>query len=59
MKSMSSGFRTARGAGRDDAVRDRCYEERIVTDAPGGARFAEKTVIVDSRRIDTLLSIPL
>src|SRR5262249_37764121 len=35
-----------------------CYEDRIV-DTPDGARFAEKTVILDSRRIDTLLAIPL
>jgi anthranilate 1,2-dioxygenase small subunit len=34
------------------------YEERIVF--PGGLpRFAEKTVIIDSRQIDTLLAIPL
>jgi 3-phenylpropionate/cinnamic acid dioxygenase small subunit len=36
-----------------------CYEDRIVLDAPGGARFAEKTVLLDSRQIDTLLAIPL
>jgi len=35
------------------------YEDRIVFDAPDGARFAEKTVILDSRQIDTLLAIPL
>ncbi len=34
------------------------YEDRIV-DGPDGALFAEKTVILDSRHIDTLLAIPL
>ena len=36
-----------------------CYEDRVVLDASGGAHFAEKTVILDSRQIDTLLAIPL
>jgi len=36
-----------------------CYEDRVVLTAPDGARFAEKTVILDSRQIDTLLAIPL
>ncbi len=35
------------------------YEDRIVLDGPDGPRFAEKTVIIDSRQIDTLLAIPL
>jgi anthranilate 1,2-dioxygenase small subunit/terephthalate 1,2-dioxygenase oxygenase component beta subunit len=35
-----------------------CYEDRIV-DGLDGAYFAEKTVILDSRQIDTLLAIPL
>ena len=35
-----------------------CYEDRIVLD-DAGAHFAEKTVILDSRVIDTLLAIPL
>jgi 3-phenylpropionate/cinnamic acid dioxygenase small subunit len=35
------------------------YEDRVVLDAADGARFAEKTVILDSRQIDTLLAIPL
>jgi anthranilate 1,2-dioxygenase small subunit/terephthalate 1,2-dioxygenase oxygenase component beta subunit len=34
------------------------YEDRIAV-APDGLRFAEKTVILDSRQIDTLLAIPL
>jgi len=34
------------------------YEDRIVLDR-GEARFAEKTVIIDSRQVDTLLAIPL
>jgi anthranilate 1,2-dioxygenase small subunit/terephthalate 1,2-dioxygenase oxygenase component beta subunit len=36
-----------------------CYEDRVVLDRPDGARFAEKTVIIDSRQIDTLLALPL
>jgi 3-phenylpropionate/cinnamic acid dioxygenase small subunit len=35
------------------------YEDRIVIDGAGEARFAEKLVILDSRQIDTLLAIPL
>jgi 3-phenylpropionate/cinnamic acid dioxygenase small subunit len=35
-----------------------CYEDCVV-DGPGGACFAEKTVILDSQQIDTLLAIPL
>jgi 3-phenylpropionate/cinnamic acid dioxygenase small subunit len=35
------------------------YDDRVVLDATDGARFAEKTVILDSRQIDTLLAIPL
>ena len=34
------------------------YRDRVVL-AAAGARFAEKTVILDSRQIDTLLAIPL
>jgi anthranilate 1,2-dioxygenase small subunit/terephthalate 1,2-dioxygenase oxygenase component beta subunit len=36
-----------------------CYEDHVVPDASDGARFAEKTVVLDSRQIDTLLAIPL
>jgi 3-phenylpropionate/cinnamic acid dioxygenase small subunit len=36
-----------------------CYEDRVVLDASGGAHFAEKTVVLDSRQVDTLLAIPL
>ena len=35
-----------------------CYEDRIIVDG-ANAHFAEKTVILDSRVIDTLLAIPL
>jgi 3-phenylpropionate/cinnamic acid dioxygenase small subunit len=35
------------------------YKDRIVFTASGGARFAEKVVILDSRQVDTLLAIPL
>jgi anthranilate 1,2-dioxygenase small subunit/terephthalate 1,2-dioxygenase oxygenase component beta subunit len=36
-----------------------CYEDRVVLDGAGAAHFAEKTVVLDSRQIDTLLAIPL
>ena len=36
-----------------------CYEDRVLHEDPGETRFAEKTVILDSRQIDTLLAIPL
>jgi 3-phenylpropionate/cinnamic acid dioxygenase small subunit len=35
------------------------YDDRIALDGPDGPRFVEKTVILDSRLIDTLLAIPL
>jgi hypothetical protein len=35
-----------------------CYEDRVVIRATD-AHFAEKTVILDSRQVDTLLAIPL
>ena len=34
------------------------YEDRVAVDV-GQALFAEKSVIIDSRQIDTLLAIPL
>jgi 3-phenylpropionate/cinnamic acid dioxygenase small subunit len=34
------------------------YRDRVVLDG-AHARFAERTVILDSRQIDTLLAIPL
>jgi anthranilate 1,2-dioxygenase small subunit len=38
----------------------RCYRERVAFDGPGGrALIAERTVILDSRQIDTLLAIPI
>jgi anthranilate 1,2-dioxygenase small subunit/terephthalate 1,2-dioxygenase oxygenase component beta subunit len=35
-----------------------CYEDRVVIGTTD-AHFAEKTVILDSRQVDTLLAIPL
>ena len=35
------------------------YEDRVLLDAGGTARFADKTVVLDSRSVDTLLAIPL
>ena len=36
-----------------------CYEDRVILNASDRALFAEKTVILDSRQVDTLLAIPL
>jgi 3-phenylpropionate/cinnamic acid dioxygenase small subunit len=36
-----------------------CYEDRVLLDGLDGAQFSEKTVILDSQQIDTLLAIPL
>jgi 3-phenylpropionate/cinnamic acid dioxygenase small subunit len=36
-----------------------CYEDRVVPGESGAAHFVEKTVVLDSRQIDTLLAIPL
>jgi 3-phenylpropionate/cinnamic acid dioxygenase small subunit len=35
------------------------YDDRIVLDGPDAPRFVEKTVVLDSRQIDTLLAIPI
>ena len=35
------------------------YDDRILLDGPDAPRFVEKTVVLDSRQIDTLLAIPL
>jgi 3-phenylpropionate/cinnamic acid dioxygenase small subunit len=35
------------------------YDDRISLDGPDGPRLVEKTVVLDSRRIDTLLAIPI
>jgi 3-phenylpropionate/cinnamic acid dioxygenase small subunit len=35
------------------------YLDRIALDGDGGPRFVEKTVVLDSRQVDTLLAIPL
>lgn len=35
------------------------YDDRMVLGGAGGAQFAEKLVVIDSRQIDTLLAIPL
>ena len=35
------------------------YDDRIVIDGPDAPRFVEKTVVLDSRQIDTLLAIPI
>jgi 3-phenylpropionate/cinnamic acid dioxygenase small subunit len=50
VRTMQDGAMTLFAAGR--------YVDRVVLDAAGW-RFARKTVVLDSRRIDTLLAIPL
>src|SRR5262245_13960651 len=35
------------------------YDDRLVLDGPDAPRFVEKTVVLDSRQIDTLLAIPV
>jgi 3-phenylpropionate/cinnamic acid dioxygenase small subunit len=35
------------------------YDDRIRLDGPDAPRFVEKTVVLDSRQIDTLLAIPI
>ena len=35
------------------------YDDRIRLDGPDGPQFVEKTVVLDSRQIDTLLAIPI
>jgi 3-phenylpropionate/cinnamic acid dioxygenase small subunit len=35
------------------------YDDRILLEGPDAPRFAEKTVVLDSRVIDTLLAIPI
>jgi anthranilate 1,2-dioxygenase small subunit len=50
VRTMQDGAMMLFAAGR--------YVDRVVPGAPGW-RFARKTVVLDSRRIDTLLAIPL
>ena len=50
IRTMQEGDMTIFAAGR--------YVDRVVRDG-GGWKFARKEVVLDSRRIDTLLAIPL
>ena len=50
VRTMQDGATSLFGVGR--------YIDRVVRDA-GGWKFASKIVVLDSRRIDTLLAIPL
>src|SRR3977135_1373761 len=56
-----TNFMVARGvrAGATMLFATGRYEDRIVLNGPDEALFAEKTVIIDSRQIDTLLALPL
>ena len=44
--------------GNMDLFATGCYRDRIKPDATGALRFAERIVICDSRRFDTLVAIP-
>jgi hypothetical protein len=35
-----------------------CYRDKVKPDASGALRFAERIVICDGRRFDTLVAIP-
>ena len=50
VRTMQDGEMTIFGAGR--------YVDRVRRDA-GSWRFASKTVVLDSRQVDTLLAIPI
>jgi anthranilate 1,2-dioxygenase small subunit len=50
VRTMQEGDMTIFGAGR--------YVDRVARDG-GGWKFASKTVVLDSRQIDTLLAIPI
>ena len=50
IRTMQEGDMTIFGAGR--------YVDRVTHDG-GGWKFASKTVVLDSRQIDTLLAIPI
>lgn len=45
--------------GRMDLFAAGLYLDRVRVDAPNGPRFAERVVVCDSQRFDTLLAIPL
>jgi anthranilate 1,2-dioxygenase small subunit/terephthalate 1,2-dioxygenase oxygenase component beta subunit len=51
VRTMHSGETTMFVTGR--------YDDRIVLEGPEAPRFAEKTAVLDSRVIDTLLAIPV
>ena len=55
-----TGFMVARvmRTGETTLFATGCYEDRVVI-GTADAHFAEKTVILDSRQVDTLLAIPL
>lgn len=50
VRTMQDGEMTIFGAGR--------YLDRVSRDS-GGWKFASKTVVLDSRQVDTLLAIPI
>ena len=44
--------------GNMDLFATGCYRDRIKPDATGALRFAERVVVCDGRRFDTLVAIP-
>lgn len=44
--------------GTTDLFATGCYRDRVKEDASGALRFAERIVICDGRRFDTLVAIP-
>ena len=44
--------------GQMDVFATGCYRDRIKPDAAGALRFAERIVVCDGRRFDTLVAIP-
>lgn len=44
--------------GTTDILATGCYRDRVKEDASGALRFAERIVVCDGRRFDTLVAIP-
>lgn len=59
--SVESPFLVARitRGGRTDLFATGKYADRVVADAGGNLKFAERIVVCDSGSIDTLLAIPI
>ena len=44
--------------GEMDLFATGCYRDKVKPDASGALRFAERIVVCDGRRFDTLVAIP-